>query len=288
MVSEAFWRFKSAADVGRATAVRAETYAALLRRTVPTLSAPPPDALRPYDIPSVKELGAGDRVLAEIDEDGYAFAAQVADEPLFNRREKRVPRPRHDFMIVLRKGEVLVEKHFNPRRSAGPSMGDYLAGQLALPFFNEAAALVHLRSVAGVPRLRHVDLGNRILRVDYIHGQTLRKQVAESGAPLLDAGAEWSNLDEHTRTKREIAAYAPHRGAHIDAIGHLAADILRAGVAPLDMKLGNILVGEKTGRHYWLDFEIAHVDSCPRHEETVLESRALLEKWFGVDLARFG
>lgn len=284
MVSEAFWRIKGAAVVGRLAAVRAETYAALLRRTIPTLSAPPPDALRPYEIPSVKELGAGDRVLAEIDQDGYAFAEHPADEPLFNRREKRIARLRYGLRILLRKGEVVVEKRFNRGRWWGLSIGHYLAGQLEIPFFNEAACLVHLRNTDGVPRLRHIDLANRTLLIDYIHGQTLQKQIAEGGAQILDAdGAGWGGLDEHERKAREIAAYAPHRAAHAEAIGKLASDILKAGVAPLDVKLGNVVIGAKTGKHYWLDFEVAHASSCPRHELYEEESRELYREWFGVD-----
>ncbi len=288
MVSEALWRIKGAAVVGRMTAVRAETYAAIVRRTVPTLTAAPPDALRPYEIPSVKELGAGDRILAEVDQDGYAFAEHPADEVLFNRREKRIARLRYGLKILLHKGEVVIEKRFNRGRWWGLSLGHYLAGQLELPFFNEAASLVHLRDVDGVPRLRHIDLANRVLLIDYIHGQTLQKRIAEEGAQILDAdGAGFGGLDEHTRMEREIAAYAPYRASHTEPVGRLAAEILRAGVAPLDVKLGNIIVGAKTGKHYWLDFEVAHLSSCPRHDLYRLESRELVEKWFGVDPAVF-
>ncbi len=287
-VADAVWRIKGAAVVGRMATVRAETYAALARRTVPTLTAPPPDALRPHEIPSVKEIGAGDRVLAEIDQDGYAFAEHPADEKLFNRRDKRIARLRYGLRILLRRGEVVVEKRFNRGKWWGLSIGHYLAGQLEIPFFNEAACLVRLRNVDGVPRLRHIDLANRVLLIDYIHGQTLQKAVAEEGAQILDAdGAGWGGLDEHSRKAREIAAYLPHRQEHADAIGSLASEILAAGVAPLDVKLGNIVIGAKTGKHYWLDFEVAYLDSCPRYDERDRESRELVLEWFGVDPARY-
>jgi hypothetical protein len=287
-VSDALWRIKGAAVVGRLLTVRAETYAALLRRSVPTLTAPPPDALRLHDLPSVKELGTGDRVLAEIDQDGYAFAEHPLDEPVFNRRDKRIARLRYRLRILLRKGEVVVEKRFNRGQWWGLSVGHYLMGQLELPFFNEAAALVHLRHVDNVPRLRDIDLRNRILYIDYIQGQTLQKQVAEAGAKILDAdGAGWGGLDEHARKAREIASYEPFRATYADAIGRLAARILEAGVAPLDVKLGNIVIGAKTGRPYWLDFEVAHLASCPLHDAYDAESRSLVLEWFGVDPARF-
>jgi hypothetical protein len=282
-VLEAVARLPGAGLAYRAGRMRAEVYDAVLRSTVPVLSAPPPDALRPTDVPSVKELGAGDRVLAEIDQDGYAFAIHPADIELFNRREQQLPRIRYGLSIVLREGEVLVEKRFNRGRWYGLSIGHYLFGQLELPFFNEAAALVRLRQVEGVPRLRHIDLARRRLYVDYIHGTTLQRLVAEKGAPILDAdGAGHGGADEQHQHERELAGYAPEREAHREPIERLFHAIVAAGVAPVDIKLGNVVVGAKTGAHYWIDFEIGHVASCPGHEEKLAEAKELARELFGI------
>ena len=72
----------------------------------------PPDAVTPVEIPSVAELGPGDRVLAEIDQDGFAFAEHPADEPFFNRRTEKFPRLRYRLHVVLYRGRVCVRKQF--------------------------------------------------------------------------------------------------------------------------------------------------------------------------------
>ena len=267
----------------RAVQVRLEVLEAIARRAVPTTSAPPPDGLRPQDLPSTKALGEIDRVVAEIDQDGYAFASHGADAEIFNRRSEKVTRLRYGMAIVLRCGEVVVEKRFTRGSWYGLSLGHYLFGQLHIPFFNEAAALIRLRRVPGVPRLRQVDLRRHTLYMDYVHGETLQKTVAERGAKILDAdGAGYGSLDEHTRDAREIEAFFPEREKYRAPIAGLFASILSAGVAPLDVKLGNVLVGARTGHLHWLDFEIAHLAGLPGHADAAALARERVERWFGV------
>ncbi len=237
-------------------------------------------------MPSSKELGESDRVLAEIDQDGYAFATNPVDAEVFNRRSKRVGRVRYGLAIVMQNGEVVVEKRFTRGQWFGLSVGHYLYGQFHIPFFNEAAALVKLRRVVGVPRLRHIDLARHTLSIDYIHGTTLQRSVAESGAKILDAdGAGFGQLDEATAEAREIDAFRPTRDLHRAPIARLFARILAAGVAPLDVKLGNVVIGARTGQHYWLDFEIAHLASLPGYADAKALARERVERWFGVTAA---
>jgi hypothetical protein len=54
------------------------------------------------------------------------------------------------------------------------------------------------------------------------------------------------------------------------------------GVAPLDVKLGNLLRGARTGRLYWLDFERARLRSQPRWERDVAAQSELVREIFGV------
>jgi hypothetical protein len=267
----------------RAVKVRLEVLEAVARRSIPVTSAPPADALRPPDLPSSKELGDADRIVAEIDQDGYAFAVHPADTAVFNRRAEKLGRLRYGIRVVLRQGEIVVEKRFTRGTWFGLSIGHYVFGQLHIPFFNEAAALVRLRRIPGVPRLRHVDLGRHTLYMDYIHGETLQKSVAERGAKILDAdGAGFGALDESSRDDREVAAFFPERDAHRQSIARIFGAILAAGVAPLDVKLGNVVVGARTGALHWLDFEIAHLASLPDHANAEALARERVERWFGV------
>jgi len=270
--------------VYRAAKARAEVIEAMLRASVPVVSPPPPDALRPADLPSVKHLGDGDRVIAEIDQDGYAFAVHPADEALLNRRQRRIGRIRYGLTIVIRRGEVVVAKQFTRGAWLGQSVGHYLFGQLHVPFFNEATALVRLRRVAGVPRLRHIDLTTHTLYLDYIHGETLQTRMAERGAKILDADVNGCGPrgDDEPREALEIASYEGERETRRPAIADLFSSILEAGVAPLDIKLGNIVVGHRTGAHYWVDFEVAHVASWPGYENSVTSAYERVERWFGV------
>ena len=73
-------------------------------------SAVPPDALPASHIPSVQGGDWRDRDLAEIDQDGFAFATAPVDEPYFNRRAARHARGQHDVRIVLRDRHVRLLK----------------------------------------------------------------------------------------------------------------------------------------------------------------------------------
>src|SRR5512142_1592304 len=59
------------------------------------------DALRPELIPSVAQGRWDDRILAEIDQDGFAFADDPIDAPFFERRAERRPRPQNRVHIAL-------------------------------------------------------------------------------------------------------------------------------------------------------------------------------------------
>jgi hypothetical protein len=145
--------------------VRMEALRAVLRGLDRT--APLPDAVTPAEIPSVAELGAGDRVLAEIDQDGFAFAEHPADVPFFNRRAQKLARARYSLHIVIHRGYVCVRKQFTgqpPNLPLAARMWD----RLGLFFYTETAALLRLGDPAIAPRLRGVDLVSRTLHMDYL------------------------------------------------------------------------------------------------------------------------
>ncbi|KYF52163.1 hypothetical protein BE08_24430 [Sorangium cellulosum] len=269
----------------RLLAVRLETVRALLARRLDENPLPVPDAVTPSEIPSVAELGPGDRVLAELDQDGFAFALHPADVPFFNRRSQKMPRLRYRIHVVLRRGYVCVRKRFIGQPRNAP-LDAHLFSLLGLFFYNEAAALLRLRDLPSIPRIRDVHLATRTLFIDYVRGKTLQQRIAERGEKVLDIDlAPLGQLFDPDRDRREIEAFAQGDGdAHRGRIEEIVRAMNARGVAPLDVKLGNVLIGEKTGALYWIDFERAAIEGTPRYRERLGEHHGLVNRWFGLSL----
>ncbi|WP_437289415.1 hypothetical protein [Sorangium sp. So ce406] len=269
----------------RLLAARIETVRALLTRRLDENPLPVPDAVTPSDIPSVAELGPGDRVLAELDQDGFAFAIHPADVPFFNRRSEKMPRLRYRLHVVLRRGYVCVRKRFIGQPRNAP-FDAHLFSLLGLFFYNEAASLLRLRDLPSVPRVRDVHLATRTLFIDYVRAKTLQQQLAERGEKVLDIDlAPLGQLFDPDRDRREIEAFAQGEGdAHRGRVEEIVRAMNARGVAPLDVKLGNVLIGEKTGALYWVDFERAALEGTPRYRERLAEHHDLVNRWFGLSL----
>lgn len=264
--------------------VQAEILAALARRRLADDPPPVPDAVTPPEIPSVAELGPGDRVLAEIDQDGFTFAVHPADEPFFNRRAQRFPRLRYRLHVVLYRGRVCVRKQFVGVPAETP-LGPKLWSLSGLFFFTEAAALLRLRATGFVPVLRGVSLVSRTLHMDYLRGETLQHHLAARGARLLDIDLATTNqLFDPDRDRWESEAFAKDGADHRDRIEALVRAMNRLGVAPIDVKLGNVLIGAKTGLLYWLDFERAALDSVPGYPRHLADCHRRVQEHFGIGL----
>jgi len=263
-----------------------ETLRALARRELATPPPPVADAALADEIPSVAEIGRGDRVLAEIDQDGFAFAVHPADEPYFNRRSEKLPKRRYHLHVVLHRGAVCVRKRFAGQDPLA-SRGVRFWSRLGLQFGTEAAALLRLRHTACAPRLQDVHVPTQTLYLDYLRGDTLQHRYAGLGASLLDldAGPD-ASIDDPRRERREAEVFAEHAdGSLRECVASLVRAMNRCGVAPLDVKLGNVVVGAKTGALYWIDFERAALASFPRYQSRLAEHRELVDRWFGLSLA---
>lgn len=282
-------RVPGAVAASKLIVVELETLRAVLGGALRRSPGPVPDAVTPHEIPSVAELGPGDRELAEIDQDGFAFAAHPADIPFFNRRAQRFPRLRYRLDVVLYRGHVCVRKQFTGQPKDAP-LGPRLWSLLGLFFYTEAAALLRLRDQAIAPRLRGVHLASRTLFMDYVRGQTLQHEIAGRGRKILDIDlAPLGQLFDPDRDRREIEALAGEGGeAYRDRIEELVRTMNARGIAPLDVKLGNVLIGEKTGALYWLDFERAALDTVPGYAAHLAEHHRLVDAWFGLSLSGGG
>jgi len=279
---------------------RAEVLATLRASGDAVPPAPPlPDALPAQSIPSVARGRYEDRVLAEIDQDGFTFAVDPVDEPFFNRRAHRRPRQQNLLDVALVDGHVCVRKRFRGYRFGARRWGDRpvppaewaLRGfWVSVGFFlySEAAALLRMHDLPFVPKLRRIDVAERSLYVDYLQGQDLRSLAATAtGEPVHDrdlaAHPELSRMPAHELERREVGLLDRAAAADFRAeIAEMAREINARGVAPLDIKLGNFIRGASTGRLYWIDFEICRIQSQPRWEADLAMQRQILDNLFDL------
>jgi len=262
--------------------------------------APPlDDALRPDQIPSVARGRREDRILAEIDQDGFAFAEDPIDRPFFDRRAQRRRRPQNSLHVALVEGRVCIRKQFRSLQLGARRWGTRpvppmewvrrkVWSSAGLFLYNEAAALLRLHDLPFIPKLRRIDVDERAIYVDCVSGESLRHQAAARGAPVHDqdlaADHALTQLSAAELDRREVALLdaAGGGGDFRREIAAMTREINARGVAPLDIKLGNFIRGTATGRLYWIDFEISRLASQPRWEEDLALQNEILQGLFGI------
>jgi len=271
--------------------VRAEVNSALSVNGGGALSTGPlADAMSAESVPSVKAGKRYDRILAEIDQDGFAFALDPLDAPFFEKRRQRNPRNLNLVDIVLLEGRVCIRKRYRNFRSGALQWGRPISlrhrvrrrvwNYLGLFLYSEAAVLLRLSDLPFVPKLRAIDLVDGAIYVDYLHGETLRQAAAGTGAAIYDQDLAGLNRLSSRELERREAALLEQAGAGRNfrrEIAEMTRQINVRGVAPLDIKLGNFIRGATTGRLYWIDFEFARVQSQRQWEAGLRLQQATLE-----------
>jgi len=262
--------------------VRAEVESALSVNGDGVLStAPLADALRPESIPSVKAGKRHDRVLAEIDQEGFSFAVDPQDAPFFEKRRQRNPRNLNLVDIVLLEGRICIRKRYRNFRRGALQWGKPIPlrarlqrgvwNSLGLFLYSEAAVLLRLSDLPFVPKLRAIDLVDCAIYMDYVQGETLRQGAARTGAAVYDrdlAGTSLGDLSARELERREVSLLdgAGAGGNFRREIAEMTRQMNDRGVAPLDIKLGNFIRGATTGKLYWIDFEFARIQTQPQWE----------------------
>ena len=280
--------------------VRAEVHSALSVNGGGMLAmAPLADALPPQGIPSVKAGARYDRVLAEIDQDGFAFAVDPMDARFFERRTRRVARQLNLIDIVLLEGRVCIRKRYRNFREGARAWGErpipmrermqrMLWNSLGLYLYSEAAVLLRLHDMPFVPKLRAIDLVDRAIYIDYLQGETLRHRAARTGAAVYDEDLKEQRNLTHLpasaleRREVELLERAGTGGDFRREIIEMMRAINARGVAPLDIKLGNFIRGAMTGRLYWIDFEYARIETQPQWESGLRLQRETLGNLFDL------
>jgi hypothetical protein len=243
------------------------------------------DALDPDRVPTVALRRARDGVLAEVDQDGFAFAVDLADAPLFNRRDQKLQRNKHQLDIVVYGGRVCIRKRFLPWPS-DRSFHRKLLCAVGLPFYREAAALLRLRNLPIVPQIRGIDIPSMTIYRDYIDGDSLRHRVGNRGVIIHDLDLENSEqtrcLSEVELEQREIQLFSQMCCEGLASrICANVKEINRRGVVLLDVKLGNVVVGDKSGCPYWIDLESTQLSGFPQWEKSLRDQNLRVERWFG-------
>lgn len=278
-------------------ATRAEVRAALALGLRLGDAPDPADALRLEDVPSTAAARAEDRVLAELDQDGFAFPVRPEDAAVFPGRARRLPRKGNLVDVVAEGGRVCVRKRFRAAPVAALLRDRALTEprawalrrlwQLAgVQFHAELAALLRLRDVPFVPKVRRVDRRERTIWLDFLDAESLRHAAARAGEPVHDADlpAAAARESEDDLGRREARLLdAVHGEAWRAEVASMIRAINARGVVPRDLKLGNLLRGRTTRRLYWIDFENSKLASQPGFDAALAAQDAVLRGRFGVD-----
>jgi predicted Ser/Thr protein kinase len=203
------------------------------------------DTLRPFLIPSVHQGDWTDRVIAEIDQDGRTFAADECDTPFFGGNQPMRSRRYNRVQIVLRGRRIYLRKSLISNRRS--TLKAAILDSLRWGFYIEAAALLRLRGLSGVPRIRRVEPLSGAIEMDYILGRDLR-QILSAGRGIIYAEIERS-FKALLASDNEIASQ----------IRTLLNGLVERGVIHRDVHAANFIVAERSNRLYIVDFQVSHL-----------------------------
>jgi hypothetical protein len=202
-------------------------------------------------IPSVALDERLDRVLADIDQDGFIFAVAERDAQFFNTRNTMVPRRHHRVQIVLTGGFVRIRKTVLRKANAG--IIARIHELLQWEFYLEAAALLRLRGLAGVPSIRRVDPCQGVIEMDYIWGPDLRQVLIASS----------SHIDYTDVHRRFHDVVADPDNELSQQISQLLINVMNRGVIPRDIDAENFIRARHSAKVYLIDFNLAYLRPIP-------------------------
>ncbi|MGH9476661.1 MAG: hypothetical protein ACRD1C_10040 [Terriglobales bacterium] len=208
------------------------------------------DALPPVQVPSLRyewQSGSSQRVLAEIDQDGFTFALDDRDRELFPGRHLAVLRRHHRVQIVWSSGAVRIRKELKPRKQG-------ILSWLQWDLYVEAAALLRLRGAAGVPIVREINLRGWTVEMDYIWGRDLRHEFNDQDSLV--------NYPKVTQAFNELLR-GTNRKASCDELAALLRRVVKLGVVPRDLHAANVIRAFPTGRLYLVDFNFVYLPPSP-------------------------
>jgi hypothetical protein len=229
----------------------------LKRRTGQTTQCD--DWLSPLCVPSAAQGDKSDRDLAEIDQDGFAFALDKRDTAFFNTRTRIVTRRHHRLQIVLRDGVICMRKRSVPVRR--DRFLERIRDFVKWDFYLEAAALLRLEELEFVPKLRRIDCSNGAIEMDYIPGKDLRHVLAEGRHEI-----------DYDKVSQDFLAVIKSEDPTSQEIRRAILGVMRCGVIPRDITAAGFIRAEHSRRLYMIDFNLSYLRPVPgwrKHAENL-------------------
>ncbi len=191
--------------------------------------------------------------LGEIDQDGFLLSKVGAISKVPSVSQKQfLARKRFGLRVVAIDGYVCIEKHYKGNKSS---------------FVNEIEAHYHLgRAGCNIPVIMDVDFDNLTLTFSYISGQVLREELARRGAVVRDRDIEDNpELTRFGKKKRALKRIPECRRVLGDVIDLQFIELIFAELNKIhearfiwnDIKYGNIIIEERSGKPYLIDFDWA-------------------------------
>ena len=192
-------------------------------------------------------------VLGEIDQDGFLLSKVGVISNVPNISEKQfLRRKRFGLRVVAIDDYVCVEKNYKGNKSS---------------FVSEIEAHYHLGCAGcNIPVIMDVDFDDLTLTFSYISGSVLREELAKKGAVVRDRDIEdnpgLTRLDKRKRVLNRIPEGKRVLGEVIDSkfIELIFAELSKIHKARFiwnDIKYGNIIIEEQSGKPYLIDFDWA-------------------------------
>jgi len=191
--------------------------------------------------------------IGEIDQDGFLLSkvGTIPKVPSVSKTDF-LARKRFGLRVVAIDGYVCVEKHYEGNKSS---------------FVNEIEAHYHLgRAGCNVPVIMDVDFDNLTLTFSYISGPVLHEELAKRGAVVRDRDIEENpELTRSGRRKKMLNRILEGRRVLSEVIDSNFIELILAELNKIhearfiwnDIKYGNIIIEERTGKPYLIDFDWA-------------------------------
>lgn len=209
------------------------------------------DSLSPSLIPSVALGNCEDRVLAEIDQDGFVFAVNQLDSEFFSSKSEMTPRIHNRIEIVLRGGAIYLRKSAIKEKRVGLQRRVFCF--LRSDFYMETAALLRLRELDFIPAIQRFDTRQAVIEMDYIWGRDLRQ--------IISMDAENIDYDDVSRKFDAIMAADDQNEVSMQ-MSRILGEVVARGVILRDIHAGNFIQGRHSNKLYLVDFNFVHLRSA--------------------------
>lgn len=226
------------------------------------------DCLLPEFVPSLQPdgiRGSEERVLAEVDQDGFIFAVDARDRDVFHRREWMVPRRDHRIQIVWVNGAMRLRKTFLYKEKG--ALG-WLRRHLQWGLYLEAASLLRLQGIGGVPVVRKVSPNEGVIEMDYIWGRDFR-QIFGDGSPHIDYDKVSKKFEELCSGALETAVSRK--------VAELVERVISRGVIPRDLHAANFILALLSQRLYLVDFNLVYLAPVPGWSSELHRLRRMIQ-----------